>query len=238
MRNQLRSGLDFLAGRGLNLAAVIDCAGLPEDVVGGMVAAGVPLAEYKRLLLLGHGGRRFWGALNAFGWQTADPVDHFSIHLSQTFLRDYLDNPPYLMLYPLTDYVIPLQRLGELAGWCHPSPLGLGISPTYGLWFAYRTAYLVDADLPLTTSHPRPSPCDSCADKPCITACPAGAVRLERFDVVKCSHSRLEEHSPCQDRCLARLACPVAPEHRYSLEQVQYHYGRSLETIRVYFGEE
>jgi epoxyqueuosine reductase len=31
---------------------------------------------------------------------------------------------------------------------------------------------------------------------------------------------------------LARLACPIAPEHQYDLEQVQYHYGRSLQMIR------
>jgi hypothetical protein len=233
----LKLGLEFLAEKGLNLAAVFDCAALPEDIVGVMETAGVPLADYKRLLLLGHGGRRFWGALNDFGWHTADPVDHFSTHLSQTFLRDYLGNPPHLRLYPLTEYMVPLQQLGELAGWCRPSPLGLGISPIYGLWFAYRAAFLVDADLPLTAFVPAISPCDTCADKPCITACPPGAVRLvEGFDVFTCSHFRLEEHSPCHDRCLARLACPVAPEHRYSLAQVQYHYGRSLQTIREYFG--
>jgi hypothetical protein len=60
-------------------------------------------------------------------------------------------------------------------------------------------------------------------------------VRLAGFDVFECSHFRLQENSPCHDRCLARLACPVAPEHRYELAQVQYHYGRSLQTIRTYF---
>ncbi|MCB8946264.1 MAG: hypothetical protein H6658_21165 [Ardenticatenaceae bacterium] len=229
MKRMWQEGLTFLAENGLNLAAVFDCAVLPE-------AMGVPVSGYKRLLLLGHGGRRFWRAFNEFGWQTADPIDHFSIHLTETCLRDYLGNPPYLRLYPLTEHIVPLPRLGELAGWCHPSPLGLGISPTYGLWFAYRTAYLVDADLPLAPFSLPPSPCHTCADKPCITTCPASAVRLaEGFDVFKCSHFRLEESSPCQDRCLARLACPVAPEHCYTLAQVQYHYGRSLQTIREYF---
>jgi hypothetical protein len=130
MNEKLQEGVELLAENGLNLTAVFDCATLPVDVLEVM---GVPLAGYKRLLLLGHGGRRFWRAFNEFGWHTADPVDHFSIHLTETFLRDYLGNPPYLCLYPLTEYMVPLQRLGELAGWCHPSPLGLGISPTYGL---------------------------------------------------------------------------------------------------------
>ncbi len=225
-------GFKFLAEMGLNLAAVLDTTALPQDVVATVDA---PLTKYKRLLLLGHGGRRFWQALHEFGPQTADPIDHFSIHLVRTFLHDYLDDPPHLLLYPLTEYAIPLQRLGELAGWCHPSPLGLGISPNFGLWFAYRAAFLVAADLPVTAVVPSQSPCDSCADKPCITRCPSGAVQLAGFDVFKCSQYRLQENSPCYDRCLARLACPVAPEHRYELEQTQYHYGRSIETIREYF---
>ena len=232
MNDALKRGFDFLAENGLSLTAVFDTTTLPQDIVESI---GSSATNYKRLLLLGHGGKRLWGALNEFGWQTADPIDHFSIQLTQAFLHDYLGNPPHLRLYPLTDYMIPLQQLGELVGWCHPSPLGLGISPTYGLWFAYRAAYLVDADLPLTTCHLSSSPCAICIAKPCITTCPASAVQLTGFDVFKCSHYRLEMNSPCGDRCLARLACPVAPEHRYELAQVRYHYGRSLQTIQEYF---
>ena len=232
MTKNFERGFKFLIGQGLNLVAMLDCATVPEELVERM---GVAMVGYQRLVLLGHGGQRLWQALNEFGWQTADPIDHFSIHLVQTFLRDYLDAPPHLLLYPLTEYTIPLQRLGELAGWCHSSPLGLGISPNFGLWFAYRAAFLVAADLPVTAVVPSQSPCDSCAGKPCITTCPSGAVQLAGFDLFKCSQYRLQENSPCYDRCLARLACPVAPEHCYELEQVQYHYGRSLQTIREYF---
>jgi hypothetical protein len=44
---------------------------------------------------------------------------------------------------------------------------------------------------------------------------------------------------PC-DACpdkprLARLACPVGAEHRYSLAQIRYHHFHSLPTIRSYY---
>jgi hypothetical protein len=233
----LQQGFQFLAEKGLNLQAVLACDTLPEDMAQRMAADGVPLADYRQMLLLGHGGRQFWRSFKSdFVEETADPIDTYSLQLAQTFIHDYLGNPPHLILYP-GEYAIPLQQLGELAGWCQPSPLGLGISATYGVWFAYRTAVLLNTDLPPTPLTPSTSPCNTCTDKPCLTACPPGAVQLANFDVFTCSHYRLQENSPCQDRCLARMACPVAAEHQYTLEQIQYHYGHSWQTIRVYFEE-
>ncbi len=105
--------------------------------------------------------------------KTSDPVDHFSLVMTQRFIVDFLSAPPVLMLYP-TGYNIPLQRLGALAGWHHPSLLGLGINGTYGIWFAYRAAFLTTLPLPAIQHSPiRPSPCDTCPDKPCIKACSA-----------------------------------------------------------------
>jgi epoxyqueuosine reductase len=233
--NTLTTGIQFLAQGGLNLFASLDLAALPEPIRQMMAQSGVPLGDYRRLVLLGHGGRRMWEALQAGGWRTADPVDHYSASLTCQFIADYLGDPPTFWLYPETDYLIPLGQLGELAGWSHPSPLGLGISPIYGVWFAYRAAFLTSLDLPIITDSPQPSPCATCPDKPCIRACPAGAVQPEGFDVTGCSQYRLTASSPCADRCLARLACPFFPEHRYTLSQVQYHYGQSLKTLQTWY---
>lgn len=234
MSQKFTQGIKFLAQRGLNLYAVFDCAVLPDDIAEMLQSQDIPLAEYSRLVLLGHGGKQLWRSMAEIGWRTDDPVDHHSLTATETFIADYLDGPAALMLYP-TGYLIPLQRLGQLAGWSHPSPLGLGISAEFGVWFAYRSAFLTTADLPLTEVEPTTSPCDTCRDKPCITTCPAKAVRgINQFDIPACTGFRVVEDSVCADRCLARMACPVAPEHRYSIEQIQYHYGRSLETIRLY----
>lgn len=232
----VNAGINFLAEAGLNLFAVLDCAALPTAVTQSLLATGVPLADYRRLALVGHGGRRLWAALTAWGMQTADPVDHYSRTITRQFIRDYLDDPPVCWLYPQTDYLVPLQQLGALAGWSHPSPLGLGIHPAFGVWFAYRAAFLTTADLPLRVEPVRPSPCATCTDKPCITTCPVSAVQWSRFDVDGCARYRLRDHSPCADRCLARLACPFFPEHRYTRAQMQYHYRHSLETLQDWYG--
>lgn len=229
---KLEEGIEALAQAGLNLIAVLDCKALPDRAAQMMPSSGVSLDAYRRLVLIGHGGRRMWAALQDWGMRTADPVDHYSISLSRRFIRDCLEDSPVLWLYPGTSYMIPLQQLGEAAGWCSPSPLGIGISPVYGLWLAYRAAFLVDADLPVIKVPPAPSPCIDCEKKPCLEACPAQAVRLDKMDIEACIHHRLRPQSPCADRCLARMACPCAREHRYLLPQIQYHYGCSLATLR------
>lgn len=231
----IEDGFQFLTDKGLNLIAVINCADLPARTTKFMADSGIPLADYRRLVLIGHGGRRMWETLQANSMASADPVDRYTISLTREFIRNTLGNAAVLWLYPDSQYVAPLQQLGEFAGWSSPSPLGSGISPDYGVWFAYRAAFLVDADLPLTNSTSAPSPCNKCMEKPCISSCPVGAVQTESFGLENCADHRLGLHSPCTDRCLARLACPIHPEHRYTLEQIQYHYRHSLATLRDWY---
>ncbi|MGB0384621.1 MAG: hypothetical protein ACPGWR_07335 [Ardenticatenaceae bacterium] len=234
-REKISEGIQFLSEAGLNLYAVLDCGSLPEDVALMMREQGIRLEEYSRLVLLGHGGRRMWEALNEFGKPPHDPVDTYSLRMTKVFIDDYLGSPRHMMLYPLLPIMISLQRLGELAGWSHPSPLALGINEQYGIWFAYRSAFLTALPLPLTDDQLTQSPCDSCYDKPCISACPSGAVQgVHQFDIYTCSDFRIIQDSPCQDRCLARMACPYAPQHQYTLEQIRYHYGLSYQTIQRY----
>lgn len=232
MDPRFEQGVQFLADSGLNLFASLRCAELPDHLQTLLVQGGASLGDYSHLLLTGHGGRLFWEKLQEAGMETADPVDTFSTQLTQQFISDYLGNPPHLLLYPSGDYLVPLTQLGEWAGWSHPSPIGQGISAEFGVWFAYRTAVLVNGNFPTTPRLQTNSPCQSCADKPCVTACPAGAVQADGFQMSPCINFRLRTHSPCADRCLARMACPVAPEHRYTLPQIQYHYGHSLAMIR------
>lgn len=232
MSLQFKQGIQFLAENGLNLFASLRCDELPETLQTQLQRGGVPVDEYTHLLLTGHGGRLFWQKLQEVGMKTADPVDTFSTQLTTQFINDYLGNPRHLQLYPFGDYLVPLTQLGEWVGWSHPSPLGQGISEQFGVWFAYRTAVLVNGNFPTTPRIQTESPCQSCAAKPCITTCPAGAVQVEEFQIPPCVNFRLSDHSPCADRCLARMACPVAPEHRYTLPQIQYHYVHSLTMIR------
>jgi len=71
----------------------------------------------------------------------------------------------------------------------------------------------------------RPHPCDRCSDKPCLAACPAGAVTRDRFDVPACrTFLGSEGEGTCMDGgCLARNACPVGVDYRYAPEQLRFH---------------
>jgi hypothetical protein len=162
----------------------------------------------------------------------ADPIDAHSLRAIGAALADR----PHRVLYPgVGSSTVPLARLGALAGWHHPSPLGLGIHPEHGLWFAYRALVVLAApDLEPTPPAPGGPPCESCVDQPCLRACPAGAVDPAGFRVRECVEFRVREASPCQDRCLARLACPVGAASRYDPDQLAYHYLQSLATIRRY----
>lgn len=229
------AGIKYLSEHGLNMVSVLNCIDLPEKTATIMSNSGIPLVDYRRLMLIGHGGRLMWEKLQSTALESKDPVDQFATSITRSFIHDYLDNSAFFWLFPEPDYSVPLQQLGEAAGWCSPSPLGLGISAEFGLWFAYRAAFLIDSDLPLTSVQPHLSPCSNCVQQPCITACPPGAVLKGGLDIALCAHHRLATHSSCADRCLARLACPVHPEHRYLLEQLQYHYRISLATLRHWY---
>jgi epoxyqueuosine reductase QueG len=75
------------------------------------------------------------------------------------------------------------------------------------------------------------SPCASCAEQPCITACPAGALDEREFSLQKCIAYRKQPDSRCRITCIARTSCPVCPEHRYDDAQIAHSYSRSLAMI-------
>lgn len=97
------------------------------------------------------------------------------------------------------------------------SPLGILIDPEFGLWHALRGALLYRERWNIEAVKPRPSPCASCAAKPCLTACPVGAFKPGSYDVVSCrSYLATLSGQPCMIQgCQARLACPIGREHAY-----------------------
>lgn len=228
------STIDALARQGLNLFAVFELSQLPDSIFAVLEQSDLNLAEYSRLVLLGNGGRRFWDELGEAQLGGSHPIDTYSLRLTDEFIRQISaadDNS--LIVYPQSDMMVPLQQLGQLAGWGTPSPIGNSISPEYGLWFAFRAAFLTSVELSPTKNEQRPSPCLTCVDKPCQTACPAGAVQetSATFKLHNCITHRLEDGSSCAATCLARVACPVAPEHRYPAFAIRYLYSTSLQSI-------
>jgi hypothetical protein len=99
------------------------------------------------------------------------------------------------------------------------------------LWHAYRGGLSLRERLSLPASPPLSSPCDLCADQPCLSACPAQAFRDGSFDLDACvRHVRSSAGTECRENgCLARRACPVGPQFRYTPPQARFHMSALLD---------
>lgn len=209
-----------LAESGLLLQGVVDASGIDLKNSG---------QGYAQLLVVAHGGATFWRQLNVKG---ADPLDETATQLAHSLMQR-LGESDYEIIYPADHFALDLIGLGKKLGWHHDSKLAIGINPEYGTWFAYR--FVIAANTVFDVSqYSSEHPCDSCTDRPCIIACPAGAVTESGFVLQKCLDERLRPGSECVDSCAARLACPIASEHRYDAAQINYHYGRSYVSLKKY----
>ena len=239
---RLKQGIEHLSEQGFNLFSILDYATLPPTIQSTMPIATVAVEDETlpaRILLLGHGGKQLWRAMErADTFSANDPVDTFSINTTRHFLEHYLGSPPSLLLYPTAGINVPLQQLGTLAGWHQPSPLGIGMNVEFGLWWAYRTAVYIRADLPLIKQPlPELSTCGQCVDKTCVLACPSKAVHaVGPLNFPACMELRLRPQSLCANQCVSRRACPIAPEHEYTTAQMTHHYGSSLVMLRKWAG--
>ena len=226
--------LHGLAEKGFLLRAVLDVEGLPEWITRPIEDADVDPRRFQRLVMLGQGGKALWASIQASGFTSAHPFDDYSRSVVSDFVED-IGSPQHALVYP-SDAHLPLGRMAAHVGWGRSSPLGLTINDRFGLWLAHRIVFLVDAPLETETASTT-YPCSTCADTPCVTACPVGAVSVESgFDVDKCSHFRMAPYSPCADRCLARLACPVGTEHTYGEDLMRHHYASGLASIKQWYG--
>jgi epoxyqueuosine reductase len=225
-------------------------AGLVLQGVLSVASTGVLLPEtahsFTQLLVFGHAGRKFWDRFNVEAISSGDPLDDRSRKLVKDFLKR-IDCQNHLFLYPTAleppapeivaaDINIDLRSIGRELGWHHDSPLGIGIHARFGTWFAYRAVVATRTEFDLTQVVDEVSPCLSCADKPCVSHCPAGAVVSEgsTFKLDSCLAERQRIGTGCSLTCQSRLSCPVGDEYRYSEEQMNYHYGHSLEMIKVF----
>jgi epoxyqueuosine reductase len=236
-RSQEEAAFADLAMYGLNLHAVFAVASLSAQVLDTLGLTDDERLQFRQVILIGHQGRDFWAALQRRGMHGAHPVDQFVTERVDAWMKGPLQGPAWRQVFPGSD-LVGLQSLGALAGWHHSSPFWVGVDAEWGSWFAYRAVVLADTDLALTARREATSPCATCADQPCIKACPAGALNSEPTqggDLQRCLNFRKHPDSRCQDRCLARNACPVGAAHRYADSQTTYHYLHSLQVIRKHY---
>lgn len=126
------------------------------------------------------------------------------------------DGPPY---WPFQQWIMALPGTSQ-------SPLGVVVHSRFGPWFALRGALLFAEPLEFASLDAGPGPCPGCADKPCLDACPAGALTRESsFDAGLCrDYVRENANHDCAEKgCLVRHACPYGRDYAYLSEQAQHH---------------
>ena len=149
----------------------------------------------------------------------ADPLDRWSSRVISAAARDLGAQTRFPFGEPLQPFMTWAIRSGR--AW--PSPVHLLVHDVAGLWVSYRGALLMPQRLDL----PKPSqnPCDSCADQPCVTACPPMALTASSYDLDAC-HAYLdtEPGQRCMTGgCSVRKACPQSQKYHRVDAQSAFH---------------
>jgi hypothetical protein len=186
------------------------------------------------LVLLGWTGGRQWPAFATSaeaGDKQPHPLDRWACRLIDSAatvlgaLAFYpFGGPPYHDFQRWALRAEPVSR----------SPIGLLMHPEWGLWHAYRGALGFRERFALTEVEARPSSCEVCAGRPCLTTCPVSAFSpTEGYNVTACGqHVVSPEGQPCLTYgCAARRACPVQPTEPYSPAQSTFHMSAFSRTV-------
>lgn len=177
------------------------------------------------LVLVGMSGRAQWPAFRGSP-ESADgqpnPLDRWSHRLLED-LADAFD------AFPLEPFGgppwWPFQRWAVRAESLHVSPLGLLIHAEHGLWHSYRGALAFAEALDLPARQDSASPCDTCATRPCLHACPVSAHASGGFAPASCAnYLRTPAGEDClTGACAARRACPIGQHHLQGPDQARFH---------------
>ena len=189
--------------------APLSADGLPEDSACAVMVGNAGPAIWR---VFAGARREEPDAMNRWTRRVLDPV---AAELGAQVVYPF-DGPPWF----------PFQRWAQRAEPVFPSPIGMLIHPEHGLWHAYR-GVLVFRELVegLPERTVAASPCESCADKPCLATCPVHAFGPQGYDVPACAdHLRQSEGADCLELgCRARRACPVGSGTTYLPEQAEFH---------------
>ncbi len=186
-------------------------------------------ARENTVLLVGNRGSSYWPVFSQSAEYCdgkADPLDRWSKRVAEAIC---IEHQQYRPLYPSDGPpYLPFQRWAMAAESIEPSPLGLLIHPSYGLWFSFRFALLFNReDDPVGVKNEAADapPCRSCPTRPCLNSCPVNAFTSEGYDYLSCAqYLKNNPTAECHELgCQARNACPAATGYRYDAEQHRFH---------------
>lgn len=177
----------------------------------GLLVMGCTEDRGQTLVLLGT-GEEFWPIFQCSDEARdggKNPIDRWSQRVVGDLARAFdastefpFTGPPYA----------PFIQWALASGRAFSSPTGMLVHDRVGLMISYRGALRLPGRIPVPKAS-EPSPCDSCADQPCTTACPVSALSASApYDVPAC-HAFLDsaEGQDCMGAgCLARRACPLS----------------------------
>lgn len=211
-------GLDEIASAAL--AVQLDIFGAFHPAPGDGTPEGT-----GTLVLLGPHEPGFWAAVTAApewadGW--ADPLDRWSARVVGNLAARFgaralfpFGGPPHL----------PFHAWALASGTAWESPVRLLVHERAGLMVSYRGALALSVRLALPAP-PAAPPCMDCT-RPCLAACPVGALSQSGYDLPAC-HGFLDTApgAECMSRgCAVRRACPVSRSYGRLPAQSAYHMG-------------
>ncbi len=196
------------------------------DIMGGLVPEpcdGAP-ENCATLLLLGPAEPGFWSMFTAsaeYRDHAPHALDRWSVRVIQELAAEVggqalfpFSGPPFL----------PFIKWALRSGRAWQSPVGMLVHDRCGLMVSYRGAVGLDRQLELPASGN--CPCDSCSERPCLSACPVDALSAgSGFNVSAC-HDFLDtvDGLDCMTRgCTARRACPVSAGYGRLAAQSAFH---------------
>ncbi len=183
----------------------------------GLIVLG-GLHDNGTLLLIGPDEPVFWDVLTAspeYQDGQPNPVDRWSTRvITQIAVAEGAEplfpfgGPPYH----------PFIRWALETGSFHMAPVPLLVHETRGQFASFRGAlrYETLRDLP----PPVANPCDTCVEKPCLSACPVSALTDAAYDVPAC-HDFLDSAAgqDCLETgCAVRRSCPVGQGRRQAAQ--------------------
>ena len=180
-------------------------------------------AGHGTLVLLGPAGPGFWPRFirsPEYLDAAPDPMDRWSRRVIDR-LADKFDARA---LFPFGQSPpLPFVSWALESGWFWQSPVGLLVHAQQGLWASMRGALLLPDRIDLPP--PPTNPCLGCADKPCLSACPVGALSGDGYDLGAC-HAYLD--SPAGSGCMSggckvRAACPISRQFGRNPDQSSHH---------------
>ncbi|MEL6549654.1 MAG: ferredoxin [Pseudomonadota bacterium] len=152
-------------------------------------------------------GAAFWGHFSRspeYRDGARDPLDRWSARV----LGALADVFGAVAHFPFGPTPGPFLAWARRSGAAWPSPVALHVTESMGLDTSYRGALALPFDIAFRTGT---SPCEGCT-RPCLTACPAGALGGGGYDVARCQdYLRATPDRACrQSGCLVRRACPAS----------------------------